>query len=107
MDLLCDFNKFVKELVRYQISGIEELTHEDISEQINVSHSFFRQAISLSSSKHFNLKHIFNISQAIEISIDKLVPSIENFKLLRSREPTQKEWMALTNNAKNKEDFSV
>ena len=97
---LLDFNTFVSELVNYHIRMNKNLSVASLSEKIGLSNSFVQKAIYTPKEKHFNLRHIFLISQAIGISIDKLLPNKENYKLLTNKELDDKSWNNFINNLK-------
>lgn len=97
---LLDFNTFVSELVNYHIRMNKNLSVASLSEKIGLSNSFVQKALYIPKEKHFNLKHIFLISQAIEVPIDNLLPSKENYKLLTNKELDEKDWNYFINNLK-------
>lgn len=101
---LMNFNTFVSELVNYHIRMNKKISVAMISEKIGLSNSFVQKAIYTPKDKHFNLKHIFLISQAIEIPIDKLLPSKENYKLLTNVDLSDEEWNMFISNLK-KENY--
>ena len=94
---LFDFNCFVSELVYYHIKMEKNLSVSDLSEKIGLSYSFVQKALSISEKKHFNLTHIFLISQAMDLSIEKFLPSKENYKLLTNKELSEEEWQKFIN----------
>lgn len=100
---LLDFNTFVSELVNYQIRMNKNLSVSSLSEKIGLSNSFVQKALYTPQEKHFNLRHIFLISQALNLSIDKLLPSRENYKLLKNKDLSAEDWEKFINNLK-KED---
>lgn len=101
---LLDFNTFVSELVNYQIRMNKNLSVALLAEKIGLSISFVQKALYIPKEKHFNLRHIFLISEAIDLPIEKLLPSKENYKLLTNKELTNKEWKEFINKLK-KEDM--
>lgn len=97
---LWDFNTFVSELVNYHIRMNKKISISMLSEKIGLSNSFVQKAIYIPKEKHFNLKHIFLISQIIEIPVEKLLPSKENYKLLTNSELSDREWDMFVSNLK-------
>ncbi len=97
---------FISRLVSYHLSAKPDYTAEMLAEQINLSVSFVNKAISYSNGKHFNIRHIFLISNALGVSIDKLFPSRETYKLLTNKELSEDEWDTIVENFKTtKEDY--
>ena len=101
---LLDFNTFVSELVNYHIRMNKDISVALLSEKIGLSNSFVQKALYTPKAKHFNLKHIFLISQALKLSIDKLLPSKENYKLLTNKALTEEEWERFLNVLKKEEN---
>lgn len=59
-------------------------TRLEIANVLNVSESFVKQVHSLSTTKHYNLKHLFLLADYWKVSIDKLVPQKNNLNELPS-----------------------
>lgn len=97
---LLDFNTFVSELVNYQIRMNKNLSVASLSEKIGLSNSFVQKVLYTPKEKHFNLRHIFLISKAIDLSMDKLLPSKENYKLLTNKDLSDVEWEEFINKLK-------
>lgn len=91
---------FISGLVSYYLSSRDDFTVEMLAEKMNLSASFISKAVSYSNGKHFNVRHIFLISQALGISVDKLFPSKESYKLLTNKDISDDEWNAIVENYK-------
>ena len=100
---LQDFNTFVSEILNYHIRMNTDLNIAIIAEKIGVSDSFVQKVLYTPKVKHFNLKHIFLLSQELNMQPDKLLPSKENYKLLTNKELSDADWIKFRNNLK-KED---
>ena len=103
-EYLLDFNSFVSELVSYHIRMDKNINISSLSEKIGLSSSFVHKALSSSTGKHFNLRHIFLISQAMNLSMEDLVPSKENYKLITNKELSEEEWSNFINNMKKERE---
>lgn len=90
-----NFNNFVSELVTYHLRSNPEFTIDKLAEATKLSSSFVQKCVSLSTQKHFNLRHLYIISNVMKIPIEKFMPSKENYKLITNDELTDKEWMQL------------
>jgi hypothetical protein len=101
---LMDFNSFVSELVNYHLKMKNDVNINKISEKIGISVSFFQKALYTPSDKHFNLKHIFLIADALDMSVEKFLPSKENYKLLTNMELSEKEWQEFLNLMKKEKE---
>lgn len=101
---LLDFNTFVSELVNYHIRMNKALSVALLSEKIGLSNSFVQKALYIPKEKHFNLKHIFLISEALKLSVDKLLPSKENYKLLTNKDLKDEDWEKFLNGLKKEEN---
>lgn len=102
---LIDFNTFVSELVSYYIRMNKNISVSYLSEKIGLSNSFVQKALYIPKEKHFNLTHIFLISQAMNLSIDNLLPSKENYKLLTNKELSEEDWKSFIDNCKKGEIY--
>lgn len=89
---LMDFNSFVSEIVNYHLKMKKNTNISKLSEKVGVSVSFFQKALYTPTDKHFNLRHIFLIAQALNMSVEKFLPSKENYKLITNKELTDEEW---------------
>lgn len=92
---------FISGLISYYLRSRSDLTIEMLAEKTQLSVSFISKAVSYSNGKHFNVRHIFLISQALGISIDKLFPSKESYKLLTNKALSNAEWNTIVENFKN------
>lgn len=98
---------FISSLVSYYLSSRDGFTVEMLAEKMKLSVSFISKAISYSNGKHFNVRHLFLISQALGISIDQLFPSRENYKLLTNKDLSDVEWNAIVENYFKKEEVEI
>lgn len=96
-DYLSDFNAFVSELVNYHIRMNKEISIAYLAEKMGVSNSFVQKAIYTPKEKHFNLKHIFLIAQAMNLSVEDLIPSRENYKLITNKDLPKEDWQIFIN----------
>lgn len=87
-----DINFFVSNLVYYHLRAKTDCTVEWLAEKLNKSISFVNKAISASENKHFNVKHLFLIADALDLEPNQLFPSMENYKLLTGKELTKGDW---------------
>lgn len=101
---LSDFNTFVSELIYYHIRMNKDISVAFLSEKIGLSTSFVQKALYTPKEKHFNLKHVFLISQAMNLPIADLLPSKENYKLLTNKELSEESWKQFKNNLKKEEE---
>lgn len=97
---LFDFNTFVSELLNYHIRMNKNISVALLSEKIGLSNSFVQKALYTPKEKHFNLKHIFLISNVLNLSIENFLPSKENYKLLTNKDLNDDEWEKFLNNLK-------
>lgn len=95
-----DINYFVSNLVYYHLRSKPNCTVAWLAEKINKSISFVNKAISVSENKHFNVKHLFLIADALNLEPNQLFPSMENYKLLTGKEITKKDWKRIVDNYK-------
>lgn len=100
---LPDFNTFVSDLVYYHIK-MGNISASQLSEKIGLSYSFVQKVLSNPKNKHFNLTHIFLISQAIDLPVEKFLPSKENYKLLTNKELSEEEWKKFINYLKKERE---
>lgn len=91
---------FISALVSYYLSSRDNFTVEMLAEKMRLSVSFVSKAVSYNNGKHFNVRHIFLISESLGISIDKLFPSKESYKLLTNKDLSDAEWNAIVKNFK-------
>lgn len=93
-----NFNNFVSELVTYHIKTSPNFTLEKLAEALNLSSSFVQKCVSISGKNHFNLNHIYTISEVMEFPIENFFPSQKNYKLLTNIQLNDTEWYELRKN---------
>ena len=101
---LLDFNTFVSELVNYYLHMNKNISISMLAEEIGLSDSFVQKVLYNPSIKHFNLTHIFLISQALNLPVNKLLPNKENYKLLTNKEISDEDWQVFINNIKKEKN---
>ena len=103
-DLRTNIYYFTSELVYYHLKSKPDLTIAKLAEQIDISISFLNKALQSSEGKHFNIRHLFLIANAMEVEISDLLPSKYNYRLLTGKEPTADEWEQIIENYKKGKD---
>lgn len=99
-----DFNSFVSGLVGYYLKQNNDMSINWLSEQTGLSVSFIQKAIYTPKEKHFNLRHIFLIANAMKISYNELLPSRDNYKLICGEDISAKEWNEYISTIRNGEE---
>lgn len=87
----------ISELIKYRISS--SVKYSELARMINVSPSFFDQAINNRNNKQFNLRHIFLISNYLQIPMSDLLPSRENLEIIQNKKVTDTQWNEIVENA--------
>lgn len=75
------FHQIVVELVDRE-RRIRSEKRELLAFKLNCSESYLRKIHSYSTDKHYSLEHLYILSLHWNIEISKLVPTVENLKLL-------------------------
>ena len=89
---LKDFNTFVSELVNYHMKMDKRISIDYLAEKTGLSVSFIQKALYKPSEKHFNNRHIFLLSIAMNIDPTELIPSKKNYNKLTNKEIDDNEW---------------
>lgn len=97
-----NINYFVSSLVNYHLRARTNYTVELLAEKIGISKSFINKAISSNGNKHFNVKHLFLIANALNLEPNQLFPSIDNYKLLTNKDLNKNEWDKMVDDYKNR-----
>lgn len=74
------FDQLVIELVDIQALK-KGLTRQDIGIALNVSESFIKQVHSKKNNKHYNLYHLYMLSNEWRVDIRNFIPTKDNIKL--------------------------
>ncbi|MCP9356708.1 hypothetical protein KBX49_01770 [Liquorilactobacillus satsumensis] len=99
------FNDYVSESVRYYEKK-KGLTHEQLASYLGISENFIKQVNSKQSSKHYNIYHLWQLSQFLETPIDKFLPPINDYEAFKQIMPmsTEKNYKNFIQQFKSKEE---
>lgn len=59
------------------------LNHEQLASYLGVSENFIKQVTSRQTDKHYNLYHLWKLSQLLKTPVDSLLPPINDFEAFK------------------------
>lgn len=81
-----DFNTYVSESVRYYEKK-RGLNHEYLASYLGVSENFIKQVTSRQSTKHYNLYHLWKLSQLLKTPIESFLPPVDDYAAFKQVMP--------------------
>ncbi|EME3500963.1 TPA: hypothetical protein QFC69_001629 [Enterococcus faecium] len=75
------FYQTVSDLVDYEIQK-RKITRSELALLLNLSESYIKQIHSASSTRHYNISHLYLLSRELKLPIEDFIPTKNNLKKL-------------------------
>lgn len=77
-EFMREFNDYISARVNYYKTS-QGLNYEKIASYLDVSENFIKQVNSSQINKHYNLYHLWKLAQLFKVSVDQLLPPIDDY----------------------------